>query len=607
MNDTGSIASAAGAGLRLALLLNAVACQVANLGVDIHSISKGITLFSTSLKQATQSLQSEHSVHTQECLDTAYQISDQARAVFEEVQDMLDTVQKPEPQDDSQPTPSVQQRFKTCFKKQRVTYLLAQLESLKFSLMAMIQVLQLGRLLEVRNVLNTITEELIAQERADAQNMLIVRYWSTKKLDRLWDLARQEALETAPSTPDSATPTPSKLPVIPLGVESSLNSVEESPKDMLRLTGAVLDALLKRWIRLEAGQRVMVITSNQAMRGASPHAYVSSGSEDDLSDDASSDHSYMQGYYLEGVTTDWRKPHSQDARSHAARLRKLYSNKQADVQSDSDSEADSETSIASSRRKAKKAALRKNKTFPASNEDLDIVPRQFSDRNEPEHRDQPTSRPYSYSAANKIPGCEAENSWRHQDTIPPKPQPAAPQAPPLQASQTRPIPMPQPNANGRPDRLATSQPSPSWATAQSPSNNRSGMHQHSSYYPPPSNTFYSAPGRPQPNFYPQQQQQQQQPRYNPPPSRAFGRTVSDNVQQQQQQQQQQAQKPQQYLSPIVPQQQQHRYRSSRSRKGNHSPQGYDRHKDLKRTAMRGILGVSAIGGFMDALEAFSII
>ena len=47
----------------------------------------------------------------------------------------------------------------------------------------------------MNSVLNTLTDELIVQERADAQNMLIVRYWSTKKLDRLYELARQEAKE----------------------------------------------------------------------------------------------------------------------------------------------------------------------------------------------------------------------------------------------------------------------------------------------------------------------------------------------------------------------------------------------------------------------------
>jgi hypothetical protein len=149
-----NITSVAGAGLRLALLLNAVVCQVANLGVDIHSISKGIALFSTSLKQLGQSLQAEHSVHTRECLDTAHQISGQARTVFEEVEDMLEKVQKAEVEPDQKDVP-VQQRFKDCFKKQRVTYLLAQLEALKLSLMAMVQILHLGRLQEVKRLVSS--------------------------------------------------------------------------------------------------------------------------------------------------------------------------------------------------------------------------------------------------------------------------------------------------------------------------------------------------------------------------------------------------------------------------------------------------------------------
>lgn len=144
-----NVTSVAGAGLRLALLLNAVACQVATLGVDIHSVSKSIALFSTSLKQLGQSLQNEHSVHSRECVDTTHQISNQARTVFEEVEDMLDKVQKAEAEPDQQAI-SVQQRFKGCFKKQRVTYLLAQLESLKLSIMVMLQTLHLGRLQEVK-------------------------------------------------------------------------------------------------------------------------------------------------------------------------------------------------------------------------------------------------------------------------------------------------------------------------------------------------------------------------------------------------------------------------------------------------------------------------
>lgn len=144
-----TITGVAGAGLRLSLLLNAVACQVANSGVDIHSISKGISLFSSRLKQVGHTLQAEDSVHTREALDTAREISDQAQTVFDEIEDMLDKVEAGDAYQD-QKALSVQQRFKSCFKKQRVTYLLAHLESLKLSLAVMLQVLQVGRMMGMK-------------------------------------------------------------------------------------------------------------------------------------------------------------------------------------------------------------------------------------------------------------------------------------------------------------------------------------------------------------------------------------------------------------------------------------------------------------------------
>ncbi|EED16698.1 hypothetical protein TSTA_017720 [Talaromyces stipitatus ATCC 10500] len=610
MNDTGvanNVTSAAGVGLRLALLLNAVACQVANLGVDIHSISKGISLFSNSLKQLGQSLQAEHSVHTRECLDTARQISDQARTVFEEVEDMLEKVQKAEVELEQKDVP-VQQRFKDCFKKQRVTYLLAQLESLKLSLMVMVQILHLGRLREVKNVLNTLTNELIVQERAEAQNMLIVRYWSIKKLDRLWELARQEAKEDRRSTvhfdsdekkTTSSTDSPplTKLPIIALGVESSLSSMEESPSDMLRLTQEVLDALLSRWIRVEAGQSAR----------PPPQAYVYSGSDDELSDDDSIDRDSMHGYYLEGVTTDWRKPHSQEARVQAAQLRKMYSDKQAQVHSDSDGSEDS--IVRNGKHHAYSRRKKKKKAYTSS--EYDDMPEQAQmDTN----TNPTTSRPYSYSKTNAVPGCDAESHWRHTSGS------AKPQQPTTQA-QSRPIPVPQAmknnlnmNNSAQLPRLATSQ--PTRGVPSSPSTRNASP---SSYYKPPTHGFptpASSYTQQHPYYYPQQQPQQQYRQYsNPTPN--FARTLSDNTLLHPPQHQQPR-----YLKPHL---QSHRHRPSRLNRtskggssgsssssssgsgGNRSPSPYNRHKDLKRTAMRGILGASAIGGFMDALEAFSII
>ena len=119
---------------------------MASAGIEIHTISKGVTLFSLMLKQVGQHLQAPDSVHTQEALDTAKQITDECQHVFDEISEMLDRVQNKFNRDGS-PSLSLHQRFKWCFKKHRVTYLLAQLESLKMSLLVMLQILQLGKLM----------------------------------------------------------------------------------------------------------------------------------------------------------------------------------------------------------------------------------------------------------------------------------------------------------------------------------------------------------------------------------------------------------------------------------------------------------------------------
>ena len=141
----GSIIGVAGAGFRLSLILNAVSCEVATEGLEVHSISKTVTLFSLTLKQTGIALQAADSVHTYEALDGVHRISGDATKVFEEFNDMLDRVRN-KPVDGTVP-PTIQQRFQWCFKKHRVTYLLAQLDSFKLSLSVIQQVLQLGKLM----------------------------------------------------------------------------------------------------------------------------------------------------------------------------------------------------------------------------------------------------------------------------------------------------------------------------------------------------------------------------------------------------------------------------------------------------------------------------
>ena len=138
-----SIICVAGAGLRLSFLLNTVGCEIASAGIEIHSISKGVSLFSLLLKQVGQALQDSDSVHSSEALETAQEISRECQMVFDEIQEMLDRLLTR--RTDGSLKPSVQQRFRWCFKKGRVQYLLAQLESLKLNLLLMLQILQLGK------------------------------------------------------------------------------------------------------------------------------------------------------------------------------------------------------------------------------------------------------------------------------------------------------------------------------------------------------------------------------------------------------------------------------------------------------------------------------
>jgi hypothetical protein len=140
-----SVICVAGAGFRLSLILNAVGCQIASAGLEIHSISKGVTLFSLMLKQVGQALEASDSVHSAEALETAQQITSECRLVFDEIEEMLDKVTTIK--GDGSRAPSIQQRFRWCFKKGRVQYLLAQLESLKMSLIVMIQIFQLGKIM----------------------------------------------------------------------------------------------------------------------------------------------------------------------------------------------------------------------------------------------------------------------------------------------------------------------------------------------------------------------------------------------------------------------------------------------------------------------------
>jgi hypothetical protein len=376
-----SIIGIAGAGFRLSLILNAVSCEVASEGLEVHSISKAVTLFSLTLKQVGISLQNADSVHTYEALDGVNRIAQDATEVFDEFNDMLDRV-RAKPQE-GKPAPTIQQRFQWCFKRHRVSYLMGHLETLKMNASLIQQVLALGRLMASTNKADSTEEvqmkqELIRQERAETQNVLIVRYWQMSKMDRLFEasrlededhkiasieqhdddlalvssngdaVSRQLAIE-APPPEYSSSLALVKLPAYSLGeLDQTLHQIKRSPKDMVHVSQEAIDPLLDRWTRWyevrEQRHKREAREVREARDSKAQSRYVPT--VDNLQEDDddgmhpyhrrydSSKDAQSRGYFLEGSTTDWRQPHSAEARSTFSRRKREYKRFQPSVSAD---------------------------------------------------------------------------------------------------------------------------------------------------------------------------------------------------------------------------------------------------------------------------------
>lgn len=131
-----------------------------------------------------------------------------------------------------------------------------------------------------------------------------------------------------------------KLPIVSLGeLDLTLSEIKHSPRDMMRVSDSVIDPLLARWTEW---QEVLAQREAQPAGRYSPsveNVYESDGERPRYSDEMSDKDDFSRGYYLEGVTTDWRKPHSADARQQYHERLKTYSKYQATVSAgDSDEE-----------------------------------------------------------------------------------------------------------------------------------------------------------------------------------------------------------------------------------------------------------------------------
>ena len=139
-----SVIGVAGAGFRLSLILNAVGHEMATADLEIQKIAKEISLFSLILKQVGRTMEAAESLVSQSALDSAKEITFQSQTIFNEVKEMVEMSQQRDANGNLQSI-TIAQRVRWCFKKQRVRYLLGQLESLKLSLSIMLQILLLGK------------------------------------------------------------------------------------------------------------------------------------------------------------------------------------------------------------------------------------------------------------------------------------------------------------------------------------------------------------------------------------------------------------------------------------------------------------------------------
>lgn len=495
----------------------------------------------------------------------------------------------------------MQDRLMWCFPKQRVTYLLACLESLKLSLLVISQILQLAELMssshgsmDLIGLESLSSDDAIGQQKAETQNMIIVRYWSVKRLDRMWDMVEQEALAaandptsqrinygyatTAMKPPGAATKGSdmTKIHGQTFGnIDVGLSDIERSPKDMVQLSECAMNQLLSLWVPslrhlgIQAAEKSVHYADGSIPR----HGFASSESDNE-SQDRDDD---TRVYYLEGSTTDWRKPHSQQARYEAAQMRKQYAGYQAHVED-----------------------------FP----ETDDIPGEAKPRPTPPNAEELKSvSPQPATAPHGNGGRIHSNSFT--TGYPPHPPTQYPDAKPtVRHSDSFPLPnqtVPRPQQTSHPPPVS---PSFAYHYAQQPYRQSSNQE----YYRSTPRSIPVNPNRPNPHPRPPTSSSSSSPRGTPssPSEPTWNRPQGYNA----------SMPPPRHppghppgysLSTSSPES---TFRTSPPRSAQRSPtqsrrssreETRNRNRELTRSATRGLAGIGAIAGFMDALEAFDIL
>lgn len=181
---------------------------------------------------------------------------------------------------------------------------------------------------------------------------------------------------TIEAPPPEYTPSTAlvQLPVYSLGeLDQNLHQIKQSPRDMIQVSDRSIDPLLDRWtnwreLRERKGTRdpgSRYVPSVQNLNEEDEdRPYYEKYREREVS---------PRGYYLEGPTTDWRKPNSASARHEAVRKRQQYTHYQPSVSAASSDVEDSPGSTGSKKRTSKHHVIESGSDSDSTDSDREIV------------------------------------------------------------------------------------------------------------------------------------------------------------------------------------------------------------------------------------------
>jgi hypothetical protein len=133
-----SILQIAGAGVHLTMELYNFGTTFAGAKEDTDDIALGVSLYCMTLKQLAEKIQHKDAVQSSQALQSITDIKEKSEQVFARIAAILP---KSAGRSDSM---TLVQRFKWNFKKARVNLLLGQLDSLKLTLLLLVQIFNIG-------------------------------------------------------------------------------------------------------------------------------------------------------------------------------------------------------------------------------------------------------------------------------------------------------------------------------------------------------------------------------------------------------------------------------------------------------------------------------